>query len=248
MSPAAASPSGGVPTRSQIENWDRTHLEDAAARWRVLAAESERLFEQHRQNIAAPGGTEWEGKAKDVALNRVIIDLAVVQRHSNTQRDAADIAANGANDLRAAQRSALDTIAEAEDDGFEVGEDLSVTDTRRRDVYTAGASHRAASEHAEYIRWHAEQLIQTDTLIGDRLSAKGAELESIQFEGAGNGDSDEAIQPVDFNTKSDIPQGIVVLCEPGPRGGPWAFDCHVFYPHGGTEVYPSDDDESGGYP
>jgi hypothetical protein len=246
MSPTAASPSGGVPTRSEIENWDNTHLEDAAARWRDSAGESEMLFEQHRQNVAVPGATKWSGAAKDAALKRVSTDLAVVQRQSNTQRDAADIAANGVNDLRGAQRSVLNAIAEAEDEGFKVGEDLSITDTRRRDAYNVGARYRAATEHAEFIRWHAEQLVQTDTLIGDRLSTKAAELERIQFEGTGDGD--ETIQAVDFNRKPDIPEGIVVLCEPGPRGGPWAFDCHVFYPHGGAEVYPCDDDESGGYP
>jgi hypothetical protein len=144
----------------------------------------------------------------------------------------------------------LEAIAEAEADEFRVGEDLSLTDTRYASPLLRAPAGRqqAAIEHAEDIRWLAEQLVRTDTLIGERLTAKAAELERIQFEDTGDGDSDETIQAVDFNTKSDVPLGVVVLCEPGPRGGPWGFDCHVFYPDGTADMYPSDDDESGGYP
>lgn len=201
MSAVTASP-GALPTRSLIETWDITHLEDAAARWRTSANESDELFDQHRQNIAAPGGTDWDGTAKDTALDRVTRDSSVVRAASDTVRAAAELASAGAGDLRAAQRSALEAISEAEANGFRVGEDLSVTDTRRLDISTIAARYTAATEHAENIRWNAEQLLATDTLIGRQITAKATELDAITFDGESGG-HDGTIQLVDNETGGD---------------------------------------------
>jgi hypothetical protein len=84
----------------------------------------------------------------------------------------------------------LDAITEAEDDGFRVGEDLSVTDTRKVDLANAQARYQAAAAHAEDIRWYAERLVQADNLVGERLKTKAGELEGIRFEGEGH-DSDQ---------------------------------------------------------
>ncbi|ANE78618.1 MULTISPECIES: hypothetical protein [Mycobacteriaceae] len=197
---AVTTPVGALLTRSQIETWDRTHLEHAAARWRISASESEELFEQHRRNIAAPGGTDWEGTAKDAALDRVTQDTNVVRAAGDTVRAAADLAQAGADDLRAAQRAALEAIAEAEADGFRVGDDLSVTDTRRLDLSTIAARHTAAAEHTENIRWNTEQLVATDTLIGRRITAKATELDGITFVEE-NGGHDGTVQLVDSETR-----------------------------------------------
>lgn len=182
MSPAAANP--GL-TRSRVENWDIGHLEVAAARWRASADEFEELFSQHRLNIAGPGGTEWEGTAKDAALDRVTADSAIVGRHGDVVRAAADLADASIADLRAAQRAVLTAITDAEADGFRVAEDMRVTDTRRYDIATILDRNRALAEHADNIQWNANQLLATDTLIGQRLTAKAAELNGIRFDGEG---------------------------------------------------------------
>lgn len=197
---AAPTLAGALPARSQIERWDITCLEDAGARWHTSARESEELFDQHRQNVASPGGTDWEGSARDAAWDRAAADSAVVGHQGDTVRAAADIASNGARDLRAAKLTALEAIATAEVDGFKVGENLSVTDTRRADVSTMAARHTAATEHAENIRWHAEQLLATDTLIGQRLTAHATELNGIRFDGEGDGDfpAGGIVQVVEF--------------------------------------------------
>ncbi|MCW1821882.1 hypothetical protein A5731_16040 [Mycolicibacterium conceptionense] len=184
MSPAASC-AGAVPGRSQIENWDIDHLETSATRWRASVCEFEELFAQHRQKVNAPGGTEWEGTAKDAALDRVTADTAVVGRHGEIVRSAADLADTSIGDLRAAQRAAITAIIEAEADGFRVGEDLSVTDTRRIDIATMADRYTAAAEHAENIHWNASQLLATDTLIGQRLISKAAELNGTRFDGEG---------------------------------------------------------------
>lgn len=186
------------PTKSQVQSWQSAHLSDAATQWRGLAAESENLSEQHRENIAAPGGTEWVGDAKDAALRRAASDLGVVRQQGVVQRDAADVAEAGANDIRAAQRATLDAIADAEADGFAVGETFSVTDSRTFDLATAASRHTAATEHAEYIRWNAERLVQTDTLIGRQLTEKATELQDIRFDGETVESDDTIVQAVDF--------------------------------------------------
>lgn len=182
----SAVPSAPLPSRSDIEGWDTPDLANAAASWRTAATESEEVFEQHRQNVTAPGGTTWEGDAKDAALDRVTADTAVVGNHGRVLREAADIAENGSQDIQAARRKAVEAITAAENDGFRVGEDLSITDTRRVDVFTMAARQTAATEHAEDIRWTAEQLVQTDTLVGQRLQAKATELDGIRFDGEGD--------------------------------------------------------------
>ncbi|MCV7060867.1 hypothetical protein H7I76_10750, partial [Mycolicibacterium vaccae] len=95
-----------------------------------------------------------------------------------------------------------DAIAEAEQDGFSVGEDLKVTGTRPSNYFTQNARQVAAAQHAEYIRWHAEQLEATDNLVGKRLSDKAAELQGTGFDEHGH---DPRVQLVDNRTHKDAP-------------------------------------------
>jgi hypothetical protein len=205
VSPAAAGAGGALPTRSEVEAWSTADLANAASTWRQAATESESAFDQHRQNIASPGGTTWEGDAKDAALNRVTTDIGVVDRHGGVLREAAGIAEDGVTDIGAAKREAVAAINAAEADGFRVGEDLSVTDTRHYDETTAAARVTAAIEHAEDVRWSAERLAQTDALIGQRLEAKATDLEGITFDGEGDG-RDPTIQMLDDGTEEPSPQ------------------------------------------
>lgn len=169
-----------IPTKSQVESWQSDHLESAAAWLKSSARESERLFEEHRRNLASPAGTEWRGSASEGALHRATADVKVVQRQGDVQRDAAGLAERGADDIRRAQRAVLSAIADAEEEGFNVGEDLSVRDTSRwTDPASARVRQTAAVTHAEYIRWTADQLVQTDGLISRRLRAKASELGEI---------------------------------------------------------------------
>lgn len=185
MSPAVAS--APLPTKSEIEEWSTSHLSDAATAWRTAATGSETAFDEHRQNISSPGGTTWEGNAKDTALDRATADIGVVSRQNGVLRAAADLAESGSHDIKAALDKVLEAIKTAEDDGFRVADDLSVTDTKRVDVLSMGTRQTSLNEHAEDIRWAAEQLMAADKLVGDRLEAKAAELEGIRFEGEGEG-------------------------------------------------------------
>ncbi len=195
MSPAAQAVA--APTRTEIEAWTTSHLADAAIAWRTAAAASEDAFDRHRININSPGGTTWEGDAKDAALDRVTRDIAVVGAQNEALLSAADLAENAATDIEAAKSDVIAAITAAENDGFRVGEDLSVTDTRFYELHTAAARASAASEYSEDVRWTAERLAQADHLAGQRLLTKAAELEGIRFDGE-RSVSEPVIQAVDF--------------------------------------------------
>ncbi len=225
MSPAAARTA--VPSRSDVESWDSSDLESAATRWRAAAGALESAFEQHRQNILTPGGTTWEGDAKDAALDRVTADTSVVRLQGDVHREAADIASRGSEDIQGARSRVLEAIAEAEQDDFSVGDDLSVTDNLAYDVETAAARATAATEHAEFIRWRAEQLVATDALAGQQLQAKASELEGIRFEGESNGNEpDPTIRLVDNKTEdkdsqADSPERVEPGSPPEESAGTW---------------------------
>ncbi len=197
MSPAAIS-SGGLPSRSEIESWSTSDLDAAVARWRTSATESDEAFAQHRANIL---NTSWTGDAKDAAVNRVTADVVVVSNQSAVQRAGTQIAETGRRDIQAAKREAMDAIAEAEANGFEVGENLALRDTREVDETTMAARSMAAREHAEDIRWFAERLVQADELVGKRLQEKAVELEGIRFDGERDDRRDSSIQLVDNEVK-----------------------------------------------
>lgn len=202
MSPAVAA--APLPAKSAIENWDTSYLDIAASSWRNAATASEDAFDQHRRNIDAPGGTTWTGDAKDAALDRVTNDVGVVGRQSGVLREAAGLAENGAYDIKAAKDKALQAITAAENDGFSIAEDLSVTDSREYDINTIADRNRAAAEHAEDISWAAQQLVQADQLVGNRLEAKAADLEGIRFEDEGHDSRSSHVQLVD-NKVQDKP-------------------------------------------
>lgn len=213
----------GALTRSKIEEWPTQHLDDAATQLRRMGAESVALFDQHRRNVDSPRGTTWEGAAKDAAVDRVTADAAVVSQQTAVQNEAADIAENGGHDVRAAKQEALAAITAAADDGFNVAEDLSVTDARGYDINTIVERNRAAKEHAEDIRWYAERLEQADSFVGERLQTKAVELESIQFDGDGEArdGSPGRVYLVDHTFKLDPPPSDPGL--PQPPGG-WSDD------------------------
>lgn len=198
--------SGRFTTRSAIEDLTTSDFADAAARWRTAADQSDEVFDRHRQNVASPGGTTWEGGAKDVALERVTADGVVAREQNGVVRKAAGIAENAVTDINAAQREVLAAITEAEDDGFTVAEDLKVTDARRYDINTVLERNKAAKEYAEDIRWYAERLGQTVAFAEGRLQEKAGELDAIRFEDEGESrDGEPTVRLVDNKVVQDKP-------------------------------------------
>ncbi|QSM90559.1 hypothetical protein I3U44_07800 [Mycobacteroides abscessus subsp. bolletii] len=172
-------------TRQQIENWQTSHLDQAALQLHAMGRQSEDLFGQHVRNLAAPGGSDWQGQAHDAAQIRGLADMSIVRQQSDVMEQAARIAQRGAADVAGAKTNVLEAIAETEADGFKVGSDLSVTDGRPPSDDNRERSNREklGRQHAEFIRFRAAQLEEADTQVGRQLKEKAGELGGIKFDG-----------------------------------------------------------------
>ncbi|AWG51561.1 hypothetical protein DDT48_20635 [Mycobacteroides abscessus] len=172
-------------TRQQIENWQTSHLDQAALQLHAMGRQSEDLFGQHLRNLAAPGGSDWQGQAHDAAQTRGLADMSIVRQQSDVMEQAAQIAQRGAADVAGAKTNVLEAINETEADGFKVGSDLSVTDGRPPSDDNRERSNREklGRQHAEFIRFRAAQLEEADTQVGRQLKEKAGELGGIKFDG-----------------------------------------------------------------
>lgn len=182
---AASSPGLALPTRSDIEGWTDAIdvLSSSAAAYRAAAERIESAADAHVQEISAPGGTVWAGDAADAARESAYADRGVVYRAADHHlRELAKIANLGAQNLGQARDWALDAISDAEGDDFQVGEDLTVADTRRytsREINAYEARKAKAEEHHRYIAMRAGALASEDAEVGAKLQAGAAALDAM---------------------------------------------------------------------
>ncbi len=210
-------------TRGQVENWQSSHLDQAALQLHSLGRESESVFGQHVRNLAAPGGSDWQGQAHDAAQGRGQADMSVVRRQADVMEQAGQIAQRGAADIAGAKTNVLEAIAETEADGFKVGDDLSVTDTRSAsdDQHQRANREAVGRQHAEYIRFRAAQLAEADEQVGRQLKEKAGELEGTKFDG-----QDGTVRAMDHGTPEPKPgdpptktaKDVRAALDPLPRG------------------------------
>lgn len=177
--PAATS---GALTRSDIEAWDTTHLDAAAAHWRSTAARWEGHYETIHTGMLRPGGTAWEGTAADAAAERSWADLVKVRGAGDALYTAAGHATNGAGDIAWAKRQVLDAITEAEEAGFTVGQDFSVTDKSSGGLLRSTADRQQQAQgFATEISTRVQALAALDKQVASRITTALAPLESLRF-------------------------------------------------------------------
>lgn len=160
-------------TLSQIQAWSTEHLVDAAAYWTLTADRWEDAFLTMRNQAQS---ITWHGAGGDALRQRTGADVSVVSRKADLLRQAAGIARNGASDISAAQRRVLYGVEDAQNAGFTVGEDLSVTDTRSTSPAERATRQAQAEAFAADLRLRAEQLDGADTKVSGQLTAATAGL------------------------------------------------------------------------
>lgn len=209
---ASSSPALDLRTRSDIEGW--THAIDAlsssATAYRSAAERIESTADAHVHQISAPGGTVWAGDGADAARESAYVDRGVVYRAADHLRELAKIANPGAQNLSQARDRTLDAISEAEGDDFQVGEDLTVTDTRRytsREINAYIARQAKAEEHHRYIAMRAGTLASEDAEVGAKLQAGAAALDAmIPPNWTPSGETPAgAVRAVDYTTQPEKP-------------------------------------------
>jgi hypothetical protein len=171
-----------IPTRPQIHSWDTQHLEAAADHWQARAQNWEDAFTAVYQQVPAPGGVPWQGRAADAALLHVGTDRIQAVGAADTLYRAAAAAREGAFQIDGAKHTALQAIQAAEDHGFDVGEDLSIVDRSLQPSPILAAQRQAqAQAHFAAIRAAAMDLASTDGAVAGQVTTAAAGLKQAQF-------------------------------------------------------------------
>ena len=171
-----------IPTLSQIQRWDTQHLESAADHWQARAQNWEGSFTAVYRQVPAPGGVRWGGRAADAALQHVGADRLQAVGAADTLYRAAAAAREGAFQIDGAKQTALQAVQAAHDQGFVVGEDLSVTDrSGQRSPILAAQRQAQAQVHAAAIRTAAADLAATDATAASQITGAAAGLGETQF-------------------------------------------------------------------
>jgi len=201
-----------VATLSQIRAWDTDHLVNAASHWSKTADQWDDVFRQMRNESHA---LDWQGAGGDALRQRTSADLPIVSGKADQLRRAAGIARTGAGDISAAARRVLYAVEDAQDAGFTVGEDLSVTDTRESTSAAEQAARQAqAKAFAGDISARAAQLQGEDRKVAGQLTATTAGLGTDGFAPAANGPANGNIRLVDFTQNQSPPPPIAPLDMP----------------------------------
>lgn len=164
--------SAGVPSLSQILGWDTTHLYRAGTDWASTAESWEETFANMHRGTLAPGGRAWEGDAADAAQGRSFSDLVTARGLSESLREAAAVARRGADQLDHLKRQAIETINDAREAGFTVGEDLSVSDASQY----GGLRIALMRHHAATIAASVAALRTADNEIAAKIATATAKL------------------------------------------------------------------------
>ncbi|WP_142386852.1 hypothetical protein [Mycobacterium hubeiense] len=180
--PRVAAPTG-LPTKVEIDEWTGAinDLFSAAAEYRRCAKSLDAIADAHCQTLSAPGGTDWEGSGADAAREAAYADRGVVwQATDHIRHNLAKAAEDGAQAVSAARNRVIEAIDQAEQDGFTVGDDLSVADTNTyTDMSVYQARQAKAAEHSQDIAKLAGELVAADTHAGRQLSTEAAALDAM---------------------------------------------------------------------
>ncbi|WP_293039842.1 hypothetical protein [Mycobacterium sp.] len=204
-------------TLSQIRAWSTEHLTDAASHWNRTADQWEDAFLQMRNQSHA---IAWKGAGGDALRQRVAADLSTVSGKAAQLRRAAGIARDGASDISAAQRRVLNAVADAQNAGFDVGEDLSVSYTENGGTAAEQAARQAQAETMASEIWsRAGQLDGTEVKVAGQLTAVTTGLGNATFAHNGKG---SGVQLVDNTQGGDNSNdGIPQLPRHDPPIGRW---------------------------
>lgn len=121
-----------------------------------------------------------EGPARETAEATARADRGVIFTASDHMKAMAGVAGEGTNTLRIRQPEALEAIADTEQDGFAVADDLTVTDTRTTYSSSELAARQTALDvHQSYIVMRATNLQSAHEDTQAQLAAGAATLRGI---------------------------------------------------------------------
>jgi hypothetical protein len=211
---------GSVPGLSELLAWPVEHLTEAAAYWQTTGAECDDVFDRiWRDSVSI----DWQGDAAEALRTRTQADATKVGGVHDQLEAAAGIARSGASDLCAARARLRYAVEDALAAGFDVGEDLSLTD---RFVVSSAAEWAVRQAEADALAadivHSAMRLVALDNQVAGRITAAVNGIGTITFDDrlTERRDREASIQAVDFH--APIPERPNVEPEPPPGG--WSDD------------------------
>lgn len=159
----------GFPGLSQLLAWPTEHLTEAADHWEAVGGRSYLVANQVWRDALS---IEWHGEAADALRTVTHADMLTTSAVADQLHEAAKVARSGASDLYAARSRVRYAVEDARRAGFDIGEELSVTDwfSGRPPVQRA-ARQAQAHTFAGDIRQRAAQLVGLDQQVAAKVTA-----------------------------------------------------------------------------
>jgi hypothetical protein len=159
----------GFPGLSELLAWPTDHLTQAADYWETIGERCYGLTNQVWQDTMS---VDWHGEAAEALRSATHADMLTTSAVADQLQSAAKTARGGASDLYAARSRMQYAVEDARTAGFDVSEDLDITD---RLTGATPAQHAARQAQAQTlagdIRQRATQLVALDQQVADKITA-----------------------------------------------------------------------------
>ncbi|WP_085197407.1 ribonuclease domain-containing protein [Mycobacterium fragae] len=159
----------GVPGLSALLDWPTEHLTEAADHWEAVGERSYGVAHQVWRDAMS---ADWQGEAAEALRTATHADMQTTSAVVDQLQAAASVARGGASDLDAARARVRYAVEDAHTAGFQVGEDLSVTDRMTGGSAAQRVARQAAAQaFAGDIRQRAAQLVGLDAQVAAKVTA-----------------------------------------------------------------------------
>src|ERR1700722_17197088 len=159
----------GAPGLSALLSWPTDHLTEAAAHWETVGKRSYGVAHGVGSDaLTVDGG----GGAAEALRTDTHADMMTTSAVVDQLEEAASVARSGASELEGARSQMRYAVEDARSAGFEVGEDLSVTDRTSGGSAAERAARQAAGQaFAADISGRAARLVSADAQVASRVTA-----------------------------------------------------------------------------
>jgi hypothetical protein len=189
-----------IPTLSELRASDYSYFGQLGSYLQKISPKAQSALEELAEDVTRPGGADWEGMAADAAVAQAQADLVKARTSMWSWDEVAASTQQWQEQLEAGTRSALDAVDDAEADGFEVGEDYSVTDTYDAETEEEYDERLEEAEaHAGLIGHRVSTLVANESLINGQLRAMSAGWGTLNFKEDGGGGQPGGGDPTEHN-------------------------------------------------
>jgi hypothetical protein len=206
----------GVPTRSQIQGFDTAinDLVTSATCWREQAKQLRNGVGAYKQQMEKPSGTDWDGAAREMAVEVARGDVGVVEAAAEHMEEMARTAESAADAMHSSRRDGLYAIGDAETADFAVSEGLLCTDNQTGSYDRLFSQPRTAEAqaHQDTIVMYAQKLGGQNAQVAIKLREGAAKLAGMIPQSW----RDDAA----YGNKGDATVHVVDHREGPPLGGP----------------------------